>query len=256
LGLSLGLPARKVAALYAERGEEIFPSQPKPPWKRWLRRGRNYLHYRYEHDGLKSVLEDTFGEHIFSEAKIPLCIPSCDGRYGEVYVFKTPHHPDFTKDGGERMVKIALSTSTAPTYFQPFDSGGYRHLDGGLWANNPIMVGLTDALSCFDVDRGKIRILSISCDDSPFVVTDKQVTAGGLLYWTKALDAAIHLQSLNAMGQASLLIGADRILRVTPGLSGIELDDYAAAMKALPTAATDKAAQLGKNIARMFLQER
>lgn len=256
LGLSLGLPAREMAKLYTERGQDIFPPPPSSKLGALRRQLRNYFSYRYERDGLASVLEEVLGDHKLKDAKVPLCIPSCDGKFGEVYVFKTPHHPDFKKDGDEHMVKVALSTSAAPTYFQPLDDGGYRYLDGGLWANNPIMVGLTDALSSFDVERSMVRILSISCGDSPFMVTESQVTKGGLLSWAKVIDAAIHLQSLNALGQASLLIGADRIQRISPGHSNILLDDYASAMEVLPNAAVNHADLLGPSVARSFFSSR
>jgi uncharacterized protein len=254
LGLSLGIPAREMARLYTERGLDIFPAPPTSRLALLRRKLRHFFHYRYERDGLQRVLEDVLGQHHLRDAKVPLCIPSCDGRYGEVYVFKTPHHPDFKKDGDELMVKVALSTSAAPTYFQPLDSGGYRHLDGGLWANNPIMVGLTDALSSFDINRSQVRILSVSCGDSPFIVTDDHVVKGGLLSWTNVINAAIHFQSLNAQGQASLLIGADKIQRVSPQCSEIELDDYAEAMKVLPSEGRRCAEVSGRKIAEIFLQ--
>lgn len=253
LGLSLGLPARDMAALYAERGKEIFPPSSKSRLGRLLRQGRNAFRYQYEREGLRSVLKKTFKDHLYRDAKVPLCIPSCDGRYGEVYVFKTPHHPDFKKDGQEKMVKVALSTSAAPTYFKPLDDDGYYFLDGGLWANDPIMVGLTDALTSFDVDRGNVRILSISCGESPFTVKKKQMT-GGLWAWRKVISAAMHLQSQNAQGQASLLIGADRVLRVVPNCPEIELDNYDEAIRLLPEEAERKAKLFGDTIRKVFLQ--
>lgn len=255
MGLSLGLLARNMAALYAERGQEIFPPSPKSGLGRWFRQGRNIFRYQYEREGLRGVLEETFKDHLYRDAKVPLCIPSCDGRYGEVYVFKTPHHPDFKKDGQEQMVKVALSTSAAPTYFKPLDDGGYRFLDGGLWANDPIMVGLTDALTSFDVDRGNVSILSISCGESPFTVKKKQMT-GGLWAWRKVISAAMHLQSQNAQGQASLLIGADRILRIVPDYPEIELDDYDEAIRVLPEEAKKCLSTHDQTIASTFLQER
>lgn len=241
-----------MAALYTDRGPEIFPPPPKSKLRRWHREWRSYFHYQYEREGLQTVLEETFEKHLYRDAKVPLCIPSCDGRFGEVYVFKTPHHPDFKKDGNEQMVKVALSTSAAPTYFMPHDDGGYRFLDGGLWANDPIMVGLTDALSSFDVDRGNVRILSISCGESPFTVTDKQMK-GGLLAWKKVISAAMHLQSQNAQGQASLLIGANRILRVVPDCPEIELDDYDEAIRVLPNEAIKAAHKNGPEIMDFFM---
>jgi hypothetical protein len=61
-------------------------------------------------------------------------VPSFEGDHGEVYIFKTPHHPDFKTDWRETMVKVALATSAAPTYYRPFRDAGYIFVDGGVWA--------------------------------------------------------------------------------------------------------------------------
>ena len=50
-------------------------------------------------------------------------------------------------------VTVAAATAAAPTYYAPMDDGRYKLIDGGVWANNPIMVALVDVLSCFDVPR-------------------------------------------------------------------------------------------------------
>jgi patatin-like phospholipase/acyl hydrolase len=57
---------------------------------------------------------------------------------------------DYQKDRVERMTKMALSTAAAPTYFEALPNNGYVMVDGGLWANNPVMNALVDALACYD----------------------------------------------------------------------------------------------------------
>jgi hypothetical protein len=44
---------------------------------------------------------------------------------------------------------------------------GYRFVDGGIWANNPIMIGLVDALPCFELDPTQVRILGLGCGREP-----------------------------------------------------------------------------------------
>ena len=116
LGLSIGMPARDMANLYIGRGGEIFPPYP-PTWLGGLRRrwheARSYFLQRYDRAALVALLESTFGDRLLGEAKARLCIPSCDGRYGDVYVFKTPHHPDYRKDQHEKMTTVACATAAA-----------------------------------------------------------------------------------------------------------------------------------------------
>ena len=259
LGLAAGLRAADVRDLYIRRGCEIFPPLPNGIWglpRRLVGKGSQYFKYRYKSESLRCVLEDTFDKRKFREAKVRLCIPSSDGRYGEPYIFKTPHHPDFRLDAKEYMTKVAMSTAAAPTFFQPYRDGGYIFIDGGLWANDPIMVALVDSLSCFSLARDRVRILSIGCGSAPYLV-DRRKLQGGFLAWRKVIEAAMHLQSCNARGQAGLLIGRDRITRVDPGPIGeaIDLDDWTRAIEELPSAAEDAAESVGGEISSTMLAE-
>ena len=252
LGLAAGLRASDLRDLYISRGHEVFP----PPSDgilalsaNWTRKARRYFKYRYDSESLKRVIDCTLGKRKFGEAKVRLCIPSADGRHSEPYIFKTPHHPDYKKDKKEYMTKVAMATAAAPTFFQPFMDGGYIFLDGGLWANDPIMVGLVDSLSCYSIERTQVRILSIGCGSRPYIVNRRRFS-GGLLAWRKIIESAMHLQSSNALGQAGLLIGRDRITRVDPGPVGatIELDDWTNAVEKLPKEARKSADRFGPDL--------
>lgn len=260
LGLASGLTASELLDVYVRRGCEIFPPTREGPWgavqHQW-RTLRRCFRYSYDRKALSRVLAETLGDCRFGNAKARLCIPSFDGRYSEVYIFKTPHHPDFRKDRGERMVDVAAATGAAPTYFRPLEHGGYRFVDGGVWANNPVMIALVDALSCFDVPRECIRILTMGCGDEPYVVAGSKLTKGGMFHWKDIICAAMQLQSQNALGQAGLLLGADRVVRVdTPTMDHpIELDDWTRASRELPIAADAALTDYGSTVAGMFLSE-
>ena len=155
----------------------------------------------------------------------------------------------------DRLASQDLSPS--PTYFQPLRDGGYTFVDGGVWANNPVMIALVDALTCFAVPRERISILSIGCGDEPYFVGRSKVALGGLLAWRDIICAAMKLQSLNALGQAGLLIGADRVIRVDAPVrnGGIRLDDWTRASQELPEAASTALIEKGDTVAAMFLSE-
>jgi patatin-like phospholipase/acyl hydrolase len=245
LGLSIGLKASDILQVYMEHGEEIFPPT-RPPFRRIkakLRFIRSLSRYQYEREPLERHLRKVFGHRQFGEAQRRLCIPSFDGST-EVNVFKTPHHPDFKLDWREQMVTIALATSAAPTFFSVYLNNDRRFADGGVWANNPTMVALVDALTCYDLDRRQVQILSLGCGESEMYITDRQVHLGGLWHWRDIISAAMRLAGQNALGQAGLLIGRDQLLRIdAPPVheSPIELDDFDRAGKELPPIAAQLA---------------
>lgn len=248
LGLAAGMKASELLDLYMTRGREIFP-----PECRAIRKVLQFFIAGYGREPLDRILEEILRGMKLWDSQVRLCIPSLDGKYGDVYVFKTPHHPDFKRDGDELMAKVAAATSAAPTYFKALEAG-YIFADGGVWANNPIMIGLVEALSSFKTTRSEIAILSIGCGEDPYTINRIQRWLGGKLAWLNIIFAAMHFQSMNALGQAGLLIGRDRIIRLDPPSGGgIDLDDWRKAKAFLPEEATTVMAQYGDQIASTFL---
>jgi patatin-like phospholipase len=242
LGLGASLTGEELLQLYEERGGEIFP--PLGPGmigraRRHFRATRRYVRYIYSQDALARVLHEKLGDRLFGSSTRRLCVPSFEGQHGEVYIFKTPHHPDFKLDWRESMLKVALATSAAPSYYRPLRAAGYTFVDGGVWANNPVMIALVEALASFDVSREQIRILSLGCGEGLYSVGGTKLTWGGMWQWRDIISAAMRLQSQNALGQARLLVGPENLVRLDlpPGFPDIALDDWRAAVELLPALA-------------------
>ena len=260
IGLGAGLRAADIQRMYIERGDKIFPPDGAGPAgvaQRGMRWMSKWFRYRYDRSALNQLLKELLGDLRLEESLTRLCIPSFDGRHGEVYIFKTPHHPDFKLDGVEYIRKVAAATAAAPTFFRPLRDGGYVFVDGGVWANNPVMVAVVDALSCFDVPRNRISVLSLGCGTGSCRLTRTQMFGGGILAWRYVIDTAMSLQSQNALGQAGLLIGAERLMRIDapPASKNIELDDWRRAVSELPAAADQALAEHGDAIADAFFTE-
>lgn len=254
LGLSHGLPAAAIRDFYMSRGDKVFPNPNR--LVRFWRKFRRIHRHAYDNKPLRDELLNIFGETTLGDARNRLCIPSFEGIHGDIWMFKTPHHPDYKKDRFERMVNVALATSAAPTYLRAVPNNGYLMVDGGLWANNPVMNALTEALSCFDIERHQIQILSLGCGETSFKV-DPEKAKGGLVSWRNALRAAMRAQSLNGLGQAGLLIGKENLIRVdapeTP--NPIDMDDHRRAKEELPAMARSLVEASGHRVEQMFLRD-
>jgi patatin-like phospholipase/acyl hydrolase len=83
-------------------------------------------------------------------------------------IAKTPHHSDYKFERFEPMVKVAMATSAAPTYFRPLAHYGYTLVDGGVWANNPVMLAVIEALIYFEVGRDQIDVFSLGCGEDAY----------------------------------------------------------------------------------------
>ena len=127
LGLGAGKTAADILNLYVQRGSEVFPPLAENLWGRakglW-RDGFHYVRHRYDRKGLEIVLTDCLEGRLFGESKRRLVIPAFEGRHSEVFVFKTPHHPDYKYDRHERMITVGLATAAAPAYYRPLEHGG------------------------------------------------------------------------------------------------------------------------------------
>lgn len=259
LALSLGMTARTILDIYMQHGSEVFPAFKSDPLK--LRSGLRFVrglrYHTYDADKLQRQLERVFGTTLLGAAKRRLCIPTFDG-FTEVNIFKTPHHKDYQRDWREQMVTAAMATAAAPTYFPVYKDRGRFFADGGVWANNPVMIGLVDALACHQLQRRQVHILSLGSGDTEISITEKQIKFGGLWYWREIIASAMHLQSQNANGQAGLLIGRDQLLRLNaPPMpqSPIQLDDYNRASRELPPIAARLVEEHGDVIRERFLFE-
>ena len=223
LGLATGKPAKEILKFYLEHGKDVFPALS---WDFLNIRSRRHFirslrYYAYNPYPLYRYLRVFFGSSTIGNTTRRLCVPSFDG-FTEVNIFKTPHHPDYRLDWREQLLTVGMATAAAPTYLPVYRDRGRFFADGGVWANNPVMIGLVDALTCNKLDRRQVHILSLGTGDSEIRITNKQIRQGGLWYWRDIISSAMHLQSQNALGQAGLLIGRDQLIRFPSATQVIE----------------------------------
>lgn len=259
IALALGkrVPAREISCFYRMEGRKIFPPS-KMPFGRFFRKALSIPSQMYDESNLRSAVNRFFGDTLFGESENMLCIPSGDYQYGDVFVFKTDHHPDFQKDYKKPMKEVAMATSAAPVYFRLSRDQDYYMVDGGLWANDPVMVGVAEAIASFDIPRRNIKILSIGNSDGKVRLTKRTRNGGGIWAHRRLMDTIQNFQSQGYRGQSSLLIGADSVFHIQPNPKekAIEMDDYRVCMSKLPTDAAAVSASLSPFLISTFFSQK
>lgn len=177
-GLAYGMPVESIGALYRDNGSKIFPvKMPKSVGldlaKQLFTRSKNV---EAGAAALERVLRDELGQEtilsVYERRGIALAIPAVEMSRHRAWVFKTPHLGGH-RDDNFSLVDVCMATSAAPLYRSlakiedPDDpSHNYVFADGGLWANNPVLVGLIDALR-MTASGDRIEIYSLGTCPRP-----------------------------------------------------------------------------------------
>ena len=164
LGLGIGKTGSDIQKFYIDDGPKIFPNRG---YQRIYRFFRNWLFTKYSNEHLEDtlkkllILPDTGGTPLLKESQKRLILPTYLAANSQPRLLKTPHDPRLRMDWKMPMWAAAMATSAAPTYLPSFHFEGKRYLDGGVWANNPSLVGVVEALE-LGASLENIRVLNIS----------------------------------------------------------------------------------------------
>lgn len=213
IGLAIGMKPREIVSFYVKDGPRIFSPS-------WWKRIRHLWSAKHANAPLRNALQNVLGDKRLGDCTKRLVVPSFNLDKNEVYLFKTPHHKRLKRDWRVPLWKVAMATTAAPSYFACCtEVDRIRMVDGGLWANNPTMVGIVEAMSLLEIPKSQISTLSLGCTNSIENKSDK-LNRGGLWQWRKAgIDAAMCGQSHGIQGQAELLLGKGNAIRLNPSVS-------------------------------------
>lgn len=226
--LAAGEPAAKVVAFYSERGPRIFA---RPQGLRGLLAAgpdlvlRNFgldaptlLYPRYASGELAAALREVFGDRTLRDVRLSrLLLPAVELTAGRAVVFSTPHRPN--PDPAPSLVEAVLATTAAPTYFQPVAVGGAGvYVDGGLWATNPALLAVVEAVRISESCRrpGTDRVFTpadvacLSIGTGAHRGIAEAPTGGGAEWWLTAgrmLRAVLASQADGTHQQVQSLLG-------------------------------------------------
>lgn len=216
LALGAGLTPAEIVEHYEELVNTVFPAARRRLW----RRPRQLTAPIYDDAALRTALTNVMGGRILGNSTKRLVIPAWDVQRGSVHIFKTPHNTRLARDWRIPMVDIAMATSAAPLYFPAARVDGHRLIDGGVWANNPSVVAIAEAVSMLNQPLISIRVLNVGTVDQ-LTNHPKRLDRGGLLNWAKPIAPLIlNAGSRGGQGIAEHLIGKDAYTRFDARVPG------------------------------------
>lgn len=162
LALGRGIAGHEIQRFYLENGAKIFPSGGLGGRLRSL---RSLVLSKYSNrvlkDTLQRLLETPDGNQpVLGDSQTRLVIPTFRAGESIPRLLKTPHAARYKYDWALPMWAVGMATSAAPTFLPSFEYDGRTYIDGGLWANNPSLVGLIEAKD-LGAQLSNIRVLNI-----------------------------------------------------------------------------------------------
>jgi hypothetical protein len=178
--VAVGVPLSDVVDLYRKHGQAIFPRRLPSGilelvWDLRARPGALTAGDLALREALTATLGGTTIGALYRDRKIALTITAVELSQHRSWVFKTPHLKATNhRDDHYRLVDVCMASTAAPIYRslaaiehpdKPGSAGYNVFADGGLWANNPVLVGLIEALEM--TERGR-QIEAFSLGTCPY----------------------------------------------------------------------------------------
>jgi len=185
-----GEPANSAAELldlYAEHGRRIFS---RSIWHRTRAFG-NALDEKFPAHQLEEVLEDYLGDARLSDALTDVLVTAYEIETRSPWFFRSRRAREKPDEFDFPMAKVARATSAAPTYFEPLklETEGtvdyWALIDGGVFANNPAMCGVAEAMG--EYGRDDLLVVSLGTGELTRRIRYDDARDWGLLGWARPI---------------------------------------------------------------------
>lgn len=215
-----GVEMSVVVDLFEKEAPQIFNNR---------RFDRGFVRSKYARQTLEQLMKEYLPHQRLGEITTPLLITSSSISTGGVHVFKSKYLKElgeqYLRDGDVLLSDAVLASCAAPSYFDPVQVGDYLLADGGLWANNPSILAVTEAVSKFNHPIEQVHILSIGTGNASKLYRRRRLW-GLATGWgrQKLVEYFLNLQSQASTNMTKLLLG-NRYLRIDHKIEHWGLDD-------------------------------
>lgn len=206
--------ASQIAEFYTKSGPDCFPKSP-------FTQIRQIFTAAYSGKRLETVFKRYFGDAKMSDSLTSTCLTAYDmEKRDALLMMHRKGHPDSKKDYDFRVTDALRATTAAPTYFEPAETFSvpkpdspnpdarrrerFVLVDGGIYANNPSMVGFMQAFASAPPDAD-IVVVSIGTGTSKQPYPLKQIQGWGQIGWINPYQN-VPILSASMDGQASAAV--------------------------------------------------
>jgi hypothetical protein len=212
-GLAVGIPAEGILAAIDTHCPQIFDRRPSVFGRRVPVRVPRYgiLGTRYSAHGLQEAIRAVLNVHTqtkLNDVKAPLMVVAVNRTQVRPRIFRSAGVPNVREDPAS-LLDVALSTSAAPTFFPEHQIGTDNMIDGGIIANAPDLIGLSEMMAVHLATPDMFEMLSIGTVGSHRTDIYRAVGSYGSIGWMlrrKLFEVTISAQErLSTQVCASLL---------------------------------------------------
>lgn len=173
--------AEQGVRFFFDYGHRLFPTH-------WWLGLRQLWTYKYSSQPLKQLLAERFHDLKLGQALKPTIITTYATNLARPKVFKSwdPY------DSQQLMREVARATAAAPTFFEPVVLQNRHYqvtlVDGGVFANNPAMCGLSGAhKQNANLDLEDFFVVSLGAGETEYGFAKRRITHWGAIQWMMEL---------------------------------------------------------------------
>ncbi len=239
-GLALGQSAEQMHRFYVDYGAQIFTPRPKYkarglmrfvfPTANWVFQKRTgggldaAFRARFCPHALKAAFDEGFAENTLKDVEhTRLIIPTVNLTKGVPHVFRSRHLPVAIHDQDLKITEIVIAATAAPTYFPHRRINGHDYVDGGIWSNDPSVLGFAEAMRIQQFEQrhddqlhyhtDDIHLLSVGTGRAQYSLSPPGADAG-LLYWAPRVAEVMGLAQTQGVHQPLRFLLGDRYQHV------------------------------------------